>query len=383
MTWLNPWAWLGLAALAVPVLVHLLARASFTPVPFPTLRFLRASTLVDVRRKRLTDLALLAVRCAIVALAAAALAQPFIVSRDASEPARLVIVDTSASVDAAAAREAATPHASATPGSEVIERRSLADALREAAGWASARSTAAPIVIVSDFQRGALDAGLLAALPSNAAVTLHRVARRDLRGEFAGVARAGAQGTPTSAVWAAPPPADAIRVESTLGETVGRAMAEAARSTAAAHGATLRPATFVLSDAPNRDSLADESQPANAPWMFDVIASITPGRARTVKQIGGRAIVFLATSDPAVAADAIREAIPALSAGPPPSEFEPATLSDDELRRLERPAAPGATPRRPDRWAGRWLWIAALLLLGVEQMMRRGSERGEELAHAA
>lgn len=385
MIWTNPWAWLGLAAIAVPILIHLLARETSTPIPFPTLRFLRGATLVDVRRKRLTDFVLLAVRCAILALAAAALAQPFIASRGSSDPPRLVLVDASPSVDADAARTAAQTYAGESTSAQVTEHGSLRDGLREAAGWAAAHATAAHIVIVSDFQRGAIDADALAVLPPDAGVKLHRVARRDVEAPLAGVTRLDTQDARTTAAWADTDAADdAIGVETAQADAVNRAVAAAARATATAHGTALRPATFVLSDAPNRSALADESEPANAPWMYDVMAAIAPGRAQTIKQIDGRAIVFLATADPAAAADAIREALPALASGPALSEREPMALSDDELRRLEREPRAAAPVRQPETWAGRWFWLAALALLALEQFLRRGGAiRDEELARAA
>ena len=41
--WLNPLALAGLAAAALPVIIHLLKRHRATRVPFPTLRFMTDS----------------------------------------------------------------------------------------------------------------------------------------------------------------------------------------------------------------------------------------------------------------------------------------------------------------------------------------------------
>src|SRR5262245_46833194 len=103
MTWLNPWAWLGLSAVARAVLLQLLARRQARPLPFPTLRFLGPARTVLARRDRLSDIALLAVRIGIVAFAVAALAQPHVQTsvraRDLDRTiARAVIVDSSASM---------------------------------------------------------------------------------------------------------------------------------------------------------------------------------------------------------------------------------------------------------------------------------------------
>ena len=45
MIFQHPIAWLGLAAIAVPILVHLLGRRRARRVKFPTLRFVPASPL--------------------------------------------------------------------------------------------------------------------------------------------------------------------------------------------------------------------------------------------------------------------------------------------------------------------------------------------------
>src|SRR5215831_414296 len=103
MIWQNPWAWLGLAAIAVPILVHLLARRQAVRVLFPTLRFLPVSPITAVRRHRLTDLPLLAVRIGVLAAAVAALAQPYVATasrtdRAGAQLARAIVIDTSASM---------------------------------------------------------------------------------------------------------------------------------------------------------------------------------------------------------------------------------------------------------------------------------------------
>ena len=66
MIWLNPLAWFAVAAIAVPVLVHLLAHRRAPRVPFPTLRFVQPTRLAAIRRRALEDRALLAIRSAIV-----------------------------------------------------------------------------------------------------------------------------------------------------------------------------------------------------------------------------------------------------------------------------------------------------------------------------
>jgi hypothetical protein len=78
MTFLTPLFLLGLAALAIPVLVHLTQRERTTVVEFPSLMFLKKIPYESVKRRRLRDLILLAVRAAALALIVAAFARPFV-----------------------------------------------------------------------------------------------------------------------------------------------------------------------------------------------------------------------------------------------------------------------------------------------------------------
>ncbi|MBM3750374.1 MAG: hypothetical protein FJW21_04220, partial [Acidimicrobiia bacterium] len=83
MTWLAPLALIGVVSVALPVLVHWLARHEADRQVFPTVRFLPRTPPTSVRRHRLTDVGLLALRAGIVAAAAAALAQPALVTSPA------------------------------------------------------------------------------------------------------------------------------------------------------------------------------------------------------------------------------------------------------------------------------------------------------------
>ena len=77
MSFLNPWLWVGAAALAVPVWLHL--RAKSGPVfRFPTLRFLEDQPRPRARGFRLRDALLLLVRCAGLLLLVAAFAWPYL-----------------------------------------------------------------------------------------------------------------------------------------------------------------------------------------------------------------------------------------------------------------------------------------------------------------
>jgi hypothetical protein len=78
MTFLTPLFLLGLAALAVPILIHLTERERRTVVEFPSLMFLKKIPYESVKRRRLRDLLLLALRAAALALIIAAFARPFL-----------------------------------------------------------------------------------------------------------------------------------------------------------------------------------------------------------------------------------------------------------------------------------------------------------------
>ena len=59
MTFLTPLFLLGLAALAIPVLVHLTQRERTTVVEFPSLMFLKKIPYESVKRRRLRQIGLI------------------------------------------------------------------------------------------------------------------------------------------------------------------------------------------------------------------------------------------------------------------------------------------------------------------------------------
>jgi hypothetical protein len=77
MSFLNPFFLLGLAALAAPVLVHLVRRTRARRVEFPALYFVRQVPQRTIRRRTLRDLLLLALRCLALLLIVFAFTRPF------------------------------------------------------------------------------------------------------------------------------------------------------------------------------------------------------------------------------------------------------------------------------------------------------------------
>ncbi len=73
---LNPIMLLGLSALSVPVLIHLMNRRKFQRLAWAAMRFVQLSVQKNQRRMHVEDLLLLILRCLLLALLALALARP-------------------------------------------------------------------------------------------------------------------------------------------------------------------------------------------------------------------------------------------------------------------------------------------------------------------
>ncbi len=78
MAFLAPLFFVGLAALAIPVLIHLTQREKKMVQQFPSLMFVRRIPYQTVRRRKIRDLALLCVRLAALLLIVGAFARPFL-----------------------------------------------------------------------------------------------------------------------------------------------------------------------------------------------------------------------------------------------------------------------------------------------------------------
>src|SRR3954466_15118724 len=104
MAFLSPLFLVGLAAIAIPVLVHLIQRERKRVVAFPSLMFVRRIPYQSVRRRRIRHWLLLALRAAALALLVLAFARPFFresaIALAASGGAREVVIllDQSASM---------------------------------------------------------------------------------------------------------------------------------------------------------------------------------------------------------------------------------------------------------------------------------------------
>src|SRR5438270_11358435 len=102
MGFLAPWFLGRLAALGVPVFVHLLRRHKATPRPVSSLMFFERGTQSSTRHRRLRHLLLFALRLLLLLLLVLAFVNPF-VKRPASDPngrLMLIVVDRSFSMRA-------------------------------------------------------------------------------------------------------------------------------------------------------------------------------------------------------------------------------------------------------------------------------------------
>src|ERR1017187_6150061 len=103
MGFLAPWFLAGLAAVGVPVYVHLLRRHTTTLHPFSSLMFFERRTQSSIRHRRLRYLALLSLRTLLLVLLALAFANPFInrmAANMSGEKLLLLVIDNSFSMRA-------------------------------------------------------------------------------------------------------------------------------------------------------------------------------------------------------------------------------------------------------------------------------------------
>ena len=104
MSFLSPLFFLGLGAIVVPILVHLIQRERKRVVEFPSLMFIQKIPYQSVRRRRIRHWFLLLMRAAAIALLVAAFARPFLPGGSAAIIAAggnrelVILLDNSASM---------------------------------------------------------------------------------------------------------------------------------------------------------------------------------------------------------------------------------------------------------------------------------------------
>ncbi|MCC6431285.1 MAG: BatA domain-containing protein [Gemmatimonadaceae bacterium] len=432
MIWQTPWAWLGLASLLLPLLVHLFSRRHTRVLPFPSLRFLEPSRLLPTRQTRLSDVPLLLLRLLLLAVATAALAQP-LWSPNARDTgggvARVLIVDTAVVMDAAAHRALRQDLDRRAEGAQSVLRIPTANpshALDGAAAWLSAQRGVPEVVVISDFRATALDSLDLAALPRDIRLQLVRVGRRSAS---AADTAPGLAAPADGVYWSADLPTDmreaVIRAVRARGARVLRSEPVPPSAAAAAR--------VVLVASPASDRLREWTRTAHAlrtPWMGRTLLAlagdsmvITAGAALRVPDTVIAApfvtIVRDAQQAPLVMAAAISDTAAAgaerlmiLSRAPATSLASAALLlsashalaapqsadANAGMTELDRIASQTPNDARLAAWTrapaaatipaaatavrgasdGRWLWVVVLALLGIEAWLRRRIERRTE-----
>ena len=218
MGFLAPWFLAGLAAVAVPIYVHLLRRHTTTPHPFSSLMFFERRTQSSIKHRRLRYLVLLSLRTLLLVLLALAFANPFInrmAANMSGEKLLLLVIDNSFSMRAGsrladARREALSVLSSRRPADhaqimalgsqlQVLTQPSQdAGALRAAVeslqpgdsrgnfgelarvlrSLAETVRTPIELHLFSDMQKSAMPASFAElALPANVSLVLHPVAK--------------------------------------------------------------------------------------------------------------------------------------------------------------------------------------------------------------
>ncbi len=199
----------ALAALAIPILIHLMFRRQARPVDLGTLQFLKIVLRDNAKKRRLKRYVLLALRLAGVALIAFLFARPYLLASEPIDGRRLVVViaDRSASMglsggkrpidraavevrsivgkagngtqlEVAAFDRTVTPIAKPADAASALASPSIAGTdYGQAMAWARdviVRSKAArkELHVLTDLQKAGLDRGDSALVPSGTVVSL-------------------------------------------------------------------------------------------------------------------------------------------------------------------------------------------------------------------
>jgi hypothetical protein len=183
LTFRNPAAWIGLAALLVPIAIHLLVRAPAQPIVVASLRFVPASPMRALRRRLLNDGGLLALRVTLLALAVAAFANPLVTTacRAQAWNARLfrAVVHETRATAAEVLRAQNEPTAFATT---IVAEDDLRNGLARANAWLDlAPPGRREIVVVGRLTLGALDEGAVRETPSAVGVRFVRTGTSETR----------------------------------------------------------------------------------------------------------------------------------------------------------------------------------------------------------
>jgi hypothetical protein len=422
--WLNPAAWIGLVALAAPILLHILVRQRAERLPFPTLRFLQQTRLASIRRHVLEDLPLLAIRAAILAAAVAALAGPLLITPRQRQAwnARVVRATVISGADGARRLQ---------PGdrtflSQTFETRSVSDGLHRALAWLdNAPPARRELVIVGPLGLGSVTAEDLSAVPPAIGLRFERsgtlpTERTIDGGKVLGpvvhqqtVALNGVTTTVRETVASAPEafPVDVVCAADTR-PAVDAAIAAVRSERVWAPAADRRARLVLIGTSVDSTAIAD-ARPVTVAWTADAMASVTRDpelqaeaseapaglRDRRFATAPWQTLVSASDGDPLAAAAGtptgfvvvsgaepsslvtallLRAIANGIAAPPDLRVAEVLPIPDAQLQGWTRPAAPVTAPRidRVERDDRRGLWALVLGLLALEMWVRRARPVG-------
>jgi len=411
--WTIPWALAGLALVAGPILVHMLMRRNARRIVFPTTRFLLETRAAAVRFRAPSDVGLLILRAAIVVAAVLAAAQPVLLAAWRTKQwdrrvARAVVVDESRS------RLSAAPDVEPLIRQELdafVSSRFAGSDLREQVARASEWLARTPparreLVILSDFQRGAIDARTIDAVPGAIGVRFIRAGVQPQSREIMMPRISGWRGSawqPSATLQADRVDARWTRVEQAAPPT-WLTTSQPDADTAAAARALAAAASFGVPpvDDKQRITVAFGGAPSTAgaaittPWMLGTMLALRQsgllresGAPVAGTERDGVLIVRTEMHASSPAAPAIVRAVMlAASRGDfADRELEVVTIPDVDLAAWRRDSAPVSAPGNSvasDGSEARVLWAAALILLGIETWLRRraGQAQAQEDRHA-
>lgn len=421
MIWLNPLAWIGLAVLVSPILIHILVQRRAERFPFPTLRFIQPTRLAAIRRHLLDDLPLLIVRAGVLAAAVGALAGPLVLTpaRRQTWNARTVRATV---VDRGTAGADEGRPLRAVFRAQTFETADLRDGVRRATAWLeSAPPARRELEIVAPLALGSITRADLGDVPSDVGIRLQRSAplatARSFRGSpvlrsepaMSGPVETGERtielsGPSTSVRESRGAPAmvpiEIVAPPGTTPRAANQALA-AVLSVGVFAPRAGRTALVLFAGSPGFDEPATTPVSPMQPWIADAVARIA-GDARLqsvgangkplIAATGDGSRLVVRTSAPATdvvtlrllrsVLNALAQPIVPVGDGLQAVPYEILPIPDVDLRAWERPAGEVRTPRLDtlDRDDRRWWWAAALVLLALEAWIRRVRADSAELA---
>jgi hypothetical protein len=369
-------------------------------------RFIESADRSMVRLRRISDPLLLLIRAAIIACAVLAVSRPLLLTDQrvalwGKRTARAVLIESTGRGGSAAANGVVAAQLSGADPIDTLETDDLRLGLRRAARWlAASPPVRREIVVISDFRRGVIDAEALAQVPEDVGIRFARIPTDPggedvepisvLDGDAALAVRPQIDGDRTSVSYSRGPlessglriiaqPSSTDEASRSLLRVVGRAGAFAP--------AAKKPITIQFGGQRPSPSVTDGG------WSFGAAQRLLRATSNlevpvSVSSPDGSLVVHAQADPAALAAAQILQAT--LDSRLSVRDFEvrePERIDDGTLTRWTRPSAvPGESQwRQSDESDGRWVWVAALVLLTVEAYLRRSSavDRQRVLGNAA